>query len=144
VTKALPEARPLLVSLPFRVQTYDIDFAGHVNNGVYLRWLEDLRTEMLCVYYPLQKLMAQNMAPILYATSIVYRRSIQLFEEPVGRMWCTTMGRSSLSLHAEIWTGEALCTTASQRAILLHLGTTKAARLPQELLDHFHRENVAP
>jgi len=39
--------KPLLVSLDIRVQTYDIDFAGHVNNQVYVRWLEDLRMEML-------------------------------------------------------------------------------------------------
>ena len=36
------DTRPLLVTLPIRVQTYDIDFASHVNNQVYIRWLEDL------------------------------------------------------------------------------------------------------
>jgi len=43
--------RPLLVPLPLKAQTYDIDFAFHVNNQVYVRWLEDLRMEVLRGYY---------------------------------------------------------------------------------------------
>ena len=46
-SEAQPGKRPLLVTLPHNVQTYDIDFANHVNNQVYVRWLEDLRMELL-------------------------------------------------------------------------------------------------
>lgn len=129
--------RPVLVTLPLKVQTYDIDFARHVNNGVYVRWLEDLRMELLRVYYPLEKLMAQGTAPILHATHITYKRSIGLFDQPVGRMWCTELGRATLRLEAEICVGDTLCAHATQRGILLQIGTTKPVRIPDELVSTF-------
>jgi len=132
--------RPIFVSMPIKVQTYDIDFARHVNNGVYVRWLEDLRMELLRTYYPLEKFMAQGTAPILHATHITYKRSIGLFDEPVGRMWCTELGRATLRLEAEICVGDAVCAHATQRGILLEIGTTKPVRLPEELLARFRQD----
>ena len=132
--------RPILVTLPIKVQTYDIDFARHVNNGVYVRWLEDLRMELLRTYYPLERLMAQGVAPILHATHITYKRSIGLFDEPVGRMWCTELGRATLKLEAEICVGDVVCAHATQRGILLQIGTTKPARLPTELIARFKED----
>jgi acyl-CoA thioesterase FadM len=37
------KTKPLSVELSLNVNTYDIDVAGHVNNIVYIRWLEDMR-----------------------------------------------------------------------------------------------------
>jgi acyl-CoA thioester hydrolase len=48
-----PFKHPFEVEIPLPVRTYDIDFAGIVNNIVYIRWLEDLRLEMLARYFPL-------------------------------------------------------------------------------------------
>jgi len=33
--------------MTIRVATYDIDYANHVSNIVYFRWLEDLRLQLL-------------------------------------------------------------------------------------------------
>ena len=45
--KTPPGTKPMLIRRPFRVFTYDIDFASHVNDGVYTRWLEELRFDFL-------------------------------------------------------------------------------------------------
>jgi len=138
---AVEGARPLLVELPIRVQTYDIDFAGHVNNCVYVRWLEDLRMAMLRKYYPIERLIAEKTAPILVQTNIHYRKSIDLADEPIGRMWCTKIGRATLHIAAEICVGETCCADATQRGILLNIGTTRPARIPKDLIDAFERTN---
>ncbi len=132
-----PGARPLLVSLPLKVQTYDIDFAHHVNNAVYIRWLEDLRMEVLREYCPLPGLMADGVVPILASTSIVYKKSITLFDEPLGEMWCTQMGRATLTLHAEISLKGEVCAASTQRGIMLHIGTTRPARIPESLIAQY-------
>lgn len=134
---ASPQTRPLLVTLPLKVQTYDIDFANHVNNAVYIRWLEDLRMEVLRSYCPLQDLMSKGIVPILASTHILYKRSIALFDEPVGHMWCTQLGRATLTLQAEIVVSQHICATATQRGIMLHRGTTRGARIPEELQGAF-------
>ncbi len=134
---APPGTRPLMVTLPFTVQTYDIDFAQHVNNQVYVRWLEDLRSEVLRQHLPLDKLMAQNTAPILHSTQITYHKSIELFDKPEGRMWCSSLGRATMNLEAEIVVGEKVCATALQRGILLNIGTTKPVRIPEDLVERY-------
>jgi YbgC/YbaW family acyl-CoA thioester hydrolase len=141
--QAAEGARPLNVTVPIRVQTYDIDAAGHVNNGVYVRWLEDLRMEVLRQYYPLKAFTDAGLMPILANTNIAYKRSILLHDEPVGHMWCTKLGRATLTLEAEIVVEDQLCAHATQRGILLNIGTTKPARVPKELIAQFEKTNVA-
>lgn len=135
--KAPEGARPMLVALPIRVQTYDIDFAGHVNNGVYVRWLEDLRMELLRRYYPIQDLVASGTYPVLHSTHIIYKRSIVLTDEPVAHMWCNELGRATLRLEAEFLVDGAVCAHAMQRGILVKIGTTQPVRVPQRLVEAF-------
>ena len=139
--KAREGKRPLLVEKPLFVCTYDIDMHRHVNNGVYIRWLEDLRYEVLRVYYPPQRMVAEDVLPVLHSTNIVYHKPLQLFDEPLGRMWCSKIGRATLSLEAEIRLGETICASASQRLMLVKIGSSKPARLPQELADQFQAQN---
>lgn len=137
--EAQPGTRPLLVTLPIRVQTYDIDFAGHVNNQVYVRWLEDLRMEMLRVHYPLERLMAENTAPILASTEIHYKRPLLLGDSPEGEVWVQQLGRATITLRAEIRLGEAVCAHATQRLVLLKLPEHKPVRLPDAFREIFVR-----
>lgn len=73
----MKDHRPLAVSLPFSVKTYDIDFAGHVSNIVYIRWLEDLRLHFLDVYSLLDQQMAESYVPILTRTEIDYKPALR-------------------------------------------------------------------
>lgn len=138
---ALPGARPLFAEMPFRVGTYDIDMHNHVNNGVYIRWLEDLRYEVLRVHHPPELLVAQGVMAVLHSTYIVYHRAIRLFDAVTGRMWASKLGRATLTLEAEFDVGGVCCAQATQRAMLVHIGTSKAARFPRELLDRFQAQN---
>src|SRR5690349_12582585 len=61
------------IRLAFAVRTYDIDYAGIVSNIVYIRWLEDLRLELLERAYPLDRLVAGGLGPVLLETRIAYR-----------------------------------------------------------------------
>lgn len=139
---AQPGKRPLAVELAVNVQTYDIDFANHVNNQVYVRWLEDLRMELLRQYYPLKRFMDEGVAPILASTQITYKKAIYLYDEPVvARMWCIKLGRATLTLEAEICVGDTVCAQAVQRGMLVKLATGRGARMPRELIDAFHGAN---
>lgn len=140
---ARPHARPLLTELALPVQTYDIDFAGHVNNCVYVRWLEDLRMEMLRKYYPLERVVADGTAGILHATNIVYKRSILFLDKPAGIMWCTKLGKATMTLEAEIRVDGQVCAHAVQRVINLRRGSTKPERWPADLAEAWRHTNEA-
>ena len=138
---AHPGARPLFAEMPIRIGTYDIDMHNHVNNGVYVRWLEDLRYEVLRMHYPPELLVAQGVMAVLHSTYIVYHRALRLFDEPLGRMWASKIGRATLTLEADFVVNGVCHAQATQRAMLVQIGTSKAARFPRELLDRFQAQN---
>jgi len=133
--------RPLLVELPIRVKTYDIDFVGHVNNIVYIRWLEDLRLHFLDVHYPLDDVLEAGMVPIIVKTEIHYRQGIMLEDGEVrGRMWMDRAERATFHLAAEFVVGEDVRCTATQRGTFVDLKTMRPLRIPQTLRDGFERK----
>jgi acyl-CoA thioester hydrolase len=85
--------RPLLVELPIIVKTYDIDFANIVHNRVYIRWLEDLRQQLLTKYYPMEAMLADGVSPILTRTEIDYRWPVRFGDAVIGRMWVSDLTR---------------------------------------------------
>lgn len=128
------ESRPLLVELPIRIKTYDIDFVGHVNNIVYIRWLEDLRLQLLDTYYPLEPMRKQGIAPVIVNTHIDYHRGIALHDhEVLARMWVKRFGKATFHLEAEFCVKGETRSTAWQRGAFVHATTMKLVRVPDGL-----------
>ena len=131
------EVRPLLVEIPFRVQTYDVDFAGVMSNIVYIRWLEDLRVKVLDEYLPLDALLAQGISPLLARTEINYRRPLRLDDRPIGRMWVSKIGRASSVLSAEFSLDGVIVADARQVGTFITLATGRPIPLPRALRDQY-------
>ena len=54
------------VEFEVTVYTYQIDFAGHVSNIVYLRWMEMARSKLLeAAGLPVETLLARGIVPVL-------------------------------------------------------------------------------
>src|SRR3954452_18825043 len=123
------------IRLAFPVKTYDIDFAGIVSKIVYVRWLEDLRLEVLARSYPLDRLVADGIGPVLLETHIVYRAALTIHDKPEGRMWVATMGRIRWTVSAEFLTRDAgrVHATAKQTGLFIRLDTRRAVAIPDEL-----------
>lgn len=123
--------RPLLVEIPIRVKTYDIDFVGHVNNIVYIRWLEDLRLKLLDDHYPLEKLIEQGQSPIIVNTEIHYRQGITLDDRTVSAsMWISGLERVTMFLSAEFRVGDDVRATATQRGTFVDTAKMRPIRIP--------------
>jgi acyl-CoA thioester hydrolase len=125
--------KPLFVQLDLEVKTYDIDFAGHVSNIVYIRWLEDLRFALLETYLPLRPQMDAGYAPILTRTNIQYRRAVRLFEPVQGRMWIQSVGGAKAIMAAHIVVNEEICADVVQEGVFADLETGRPMRIPAEL-----------
>jgi acyl-CoA thioester hydrolase len=134
--------RPLEVELALPVRTYDIDFAGVVSNIVYIRWLEDLRMEWLHRYLPLEQQMRQGLVPVLSSIQIEYRRPIRLFDQPVGRLWMTELGRVRWTVATEILLDERPAATALQTGAFVDLARMRPAALPEALVTAFARQKA--
>ena len=125
--------KPLEINLNLPIQTYDIDFAGIVSNIVYIRWLEDLRLKMLEVYQPLEELMAKGYCPIVDSTQIKYKKALQIFDRPVGKMWMSQLGRLRCTLQAEICLNKEIVTSATQTGFFVNLKTMRPMAIPSDI-----------
>ena len=76
-----PSSRPFAVELALPVKTYDVDFAGVVSNIVYIRWLEDLRLQIMKEHFPLEDQLSDHQSPVLAKTEITYHRPLRLFDQ---------------------------------------------------------------
>ena len=118
---------------PLPIRTYDIDFAGIVSNIVFIRWLEDLRLALLDQAYPLIRALAEDVAPILRATRISYRRPVTISDALVGRMRVAGLGRVRWRLAAEFTVGGAVHAEADQEGLFMRLSTRRPIAIPEPI-----------
>jgi len=124
---------PFEVILPLSVRTYDIDFAGIVSNIVFIRWLEDLRCEILVNHLPMEEQLKDGVAPLLIQTQIDYKRSITLVDKPIGRMWIGKLKTMKWFVNAEISVDGIIAATAEQTGCFIDLTTRRPVPVPVEL-----------
>ena len=135
---------PLCVERTFQPKTYDIDFAGHVSNIVYIRWLEDLRLLLLETYLPLDTLMEKGIAPVVMRTTIDYKKPVRLFDKVVGKMWAGDIGNVKGVLLAEFTVDGIAVATAEQIGIFVRLASGRPVPSPEVFRQHFeeYRKSV--
>ena len=86
--------------LPIQVQPSDIDELGHVNNVVYLRWVQDV-----AVAHWRSAATAQQQADVLWVVirhEIDYKHPARLEDALVARTWVGAAMRSTFERHTEI------------------------------------------
>jgi acyl-CoA thioester hydrolase len=137
-----PTGKPF-VELAFPPRTYDIDFAGVVNNIVYIRWLEDLRLALMAEVYPVDRGLREDVAPILLSTSIAYEKPVTIQHAAlVGRMWVPAMERIKWHVAAEFAVGDIVHARAEQVGLFIRLSTRRPIAPPAALRAHYARETV--
>jgi len=114
--------------------TYDIDIEDHVNNIVYVRWLEDLRMTWLDRYFPMKLMLDKGFAPALLETNIRYLRAIHLFEKVTGLVWVGKVGPVRSRLEFEFVVDGQTAAEAYQNLVWIAVKTGKPTRTPKKLL----------
>ncbi|MBK7747249.1 MAG: acyl-CoA thioesterase [Candidatus Obscuribacter sp.] len=128
------------VTKQVRVSTYDIDYAGHVSNISYFRWLEDMRLLILDQYFPLETLMQRGYMPIIVESQIKYIKAITLFDNPQGDMWISGITSATMTFTAEFQVRGEVVTRASHLGLFLNPKTMKPTRLPPEIVSAFKNQ----
>ncbi len=127
------QKQPFEVEIRLPVRTYDIDFAGIVNNIVYVRWLEDLRLEMLARHFPLDEQLKNGIAPVIVQTKIDYKQPIKISDVPTGKMWIEMMESLRWTVNAVISVNGKVAALGEQVGIFVDLQNNKPIRMPERL-----------
>ena len=122
----------LSVELKPEIKTYDIDIAGHVNNIVYIRWFEELRTKLFNNYFNLQYLLSNNLYPVVITTNINYKKYLKLFDKPVGTMSIEYCNHGIIELKTVIKRKKEIIALGRQKCVLLNL---KTGRMDKEKIE---------
>jgi len=113
----------LSVELKPEIKTYDIDIAGHVNNIVYIRWFEELRTKIFNDFFNLQDLLSNNLYPVVVSTNINYKKYLKIFDKPVGTMSIEYCNHGIITLKTIIKRDQQIIALGRQKCVILNLKT---------------------
>jgi YbgC/YbaW family acyl-CoA thioester hydrolase len=113
------------IELKLNIKPYDIDIARHVNNIVYIKWFEQLRTKLFNNYFNLQDLLSNNLYPVVISTNISYKKSLSLFDKPLGVISLVCYNHGIITLKVEIILAEKIAAYGEQKCVLMNLTTGK-------------------
>jgi len=128
------------------IYTYQIDFAGHVSNIVYVQWMEIGRSRLLEeAGLPVHILVEQGVIPVLAGTEISYRKPLRLGDCVHVEVWLSSLGAASAGIELRFYdSGGELAASGSHRGAFIDAHTRRPLRLSPEMRDAFEPFVEAP
>jgi acyl-CoA thioester hydrolase len=125
---------PNMVSFDLEVYSYQIDLLGHVNNAVYIHWMEIGRTKLLeTIGLPTQEIFKQGFAPILVHTSIIYKTPLYLGDRIFINVWLSELNHASAVLQFRFYNQhQTVIAEGLQKGLFVDLKTMRPRRLLTE------------
>ena len=114
--------------ITFKIKPYDIDAAGHVNNAVYINWLEDLRVNLFSKIIPLESLAKRNIFLVVASTCIKYKAPLFLYNTPLGILKIEKYYKGIWQVSARFILNGRLIAEAVQKCVLLDRKNNKMFR----------------
>lgn len=111
------------------IYTYHIDFVGHVNNIIYVQWLENARVKLIdAMELSITQIADEDdILPIITETNIKYKKPYFLHNEVRVEVWVSKMHNVSAIFEFRFYNEkEELCSTAQQKVLFID----KATQLP--------------
>jgi acyl-CoA thioester hydrolase len=118
-------------SFNIEIKTYEIDAAGHVNNIVYIKWLEDLRCKLFEQILPIDTLLCRDLYPAVISTNITYKKQVKLSDRLAGFIWVENIRHNIMTLKFNFISSGNICAFAEQKCVIMNLekGTMDKKRL---------------
>jgi acyl-CoA thioester hydrolase len=122
------------ISFGLEVYSFHIDFAGHVNNSVYIQWMEIGRTKLLeAVGMPTHKIFNQGFIPVLVQTNITYKLPLYLGEHVQLEMWISQLKNASAIMQFYFYNEQkTLAAEGWQKGLFVDRETMRPRRLSSE------------
>ena len=115
----------------------DIDLFNHVNNVVYLRWVQEVSTAHW--FSAATELQKETIGWVVVRHEIDYLREVRLGDEIVGRTWVGTARKNIFERHVEIIRTGDKKVMARARSLWcpIDLISRKPARVGEEIYKRF-------
>jgi len=118
-----------------KIYSYHIDIVGHVNNIVYIQWLENGRMRLLeAMGIPITDLISnQGVVPVITDTIISYKKPFFINNSVKIEFWVSKLNNASAILEFRFFNenGE-LCATGQQKGLFINTISMRPARLSEK------------
>jgi acyl-CoA thioester hydrolase len=130
----IPEKKKLVYEMTFKVRWGDMDAMGHVNNTIYLRYLETARIDWLtsigCEPDP------KGQGPVIVNAFCNFYQQLAYPDEVLLRFYASDPGRTSFDtwgLMSRIGEPEVVCAAGGGTTVWVDFPAQKSAPLPDWL-----------
>jgi acyl-CoA thioester hydrolase len=120
---------------PVSIDAADIDFMGHVNNAVYLTWVQEAVISHWRRWAPPEAIAAHLWIALKH--EITYRRPAFLNDAVIATVQLEKVQRESAFYETIISRGEQVLAVVKSRWCCLDAKTLRPARLARDIVDHF-------
>jgi len=133
VTAALSDYRSI-TSLP--IQWGDMDAFGHVNNVVYIRWLESARIDLLASWPSDVTMDGKGIGPILASIKCDYKQQLHHPDTVHIGSRAGRMGRSSVDIEHAVYSERSgkIAATGISVMVVFDYAANRPVRIPDNLL----------
>lgn len=116
------------------IHTFHIDFLGHVNNGIYIQWMEIGRTKLLeAAGMVTADILKQSFAPLLVQTTITYKVPLYLGDRAHIEVWLSELRNTTGILQFRFYNNQRiLVAEGQQRGLFVDTKTMQPRRLLAE------------
>ncbi|MGJ5676417.1 MAG: acyl-CoA thioesterase [Nostochopsis sp.] len=122
------------IAFDLDVYSYQIDFIGHVNNAVYIQWMEIGRTKLLeTVGMAIHEIFDQGFVPVLVHTSITYKSPLYLSDRVQVELWLSELRNASAIMQFRFYNSQqVLAAEGLQKGLFVDKQTMRPRRLYSE------------
>lgn len=124
------------------IYTYQIDFVGHVNNIVYIQWLENARIKLIeAMGLSITQLAHEDeILPIITETDIKYKKPLYLSDKVQIEVWVSEMFNVSANFKFRFLNEKGeVCSTAQQKVLFIDKATMRPSRKIVRYKENFER-----
>ena len=127
------------LNIDLSIYTFDIDFAGHVGNNVYLQWVEMGRCKFLeVVNFPIHAAIESGFVPVVVNMNIAYKKPLYLGNKVSLEIWLSELKKVTHILEFRFYDGDGvLAATGQQKGIFLNSKTLKPSSMSSDIRDLF-------
>lgn len=122
-------------SIPLTPAAEDIDIMGHVNNAVYVRWIQDVATAHWQTHAKPEWIAGTLW--IVTRHEIDYKRPAFLGDTLVGRTWVGKAHGARFERYVEIYRASTLLVHAKTQWAALDAQTKRLKRIERAMVVHF-------
>lgn len=124
------------------IYTYQIDFVGHVNNIIYVQWLENARIKLIeAMGLSVTELAkTDKIMPIITETNIQYKKPFYLNNKVQIEVWVSEMFNVSANFKfCFINENGDVCSTAQQKVLFIDKTTQRPSRKIVKYRENFEK-----